>query len=391
MDISANTERPNFLINMPSLLYLNADMGSVFESQVAHLLNSLSDTKQFSRLILLCGVKDKNEEARVLKSFQKSNVEVAFFKHYPNFPFYNRLQQREIGKALLNLNLDRNCIIHIRGELLASQALNPIVQARHELEKVIVDVRGAGLEELTLYFKGAFWKRALKEVNYKLALRRLKKFKRLTAVSESLKDYLVQSWAIKKENISLVHCLAGEEFTFDEAKRKKTRESLGISEDIKLLVFSTGGNAGWQNTNKLKAVISEKWTILNLSKEQIQEPHVITKYIPYEEVPAYLNAADAAVIFRDNTIVNKVACPVKFCEYVCCGLPVISDEGVDLIMDYIKSNQVEGIIKKPAEIHQLNLDALIGPDRASRAAQAQRKFGYQTIVQQYLNVYFSNS
>ena len=88
---------------------------------------------------------------------------------------------------------------------------------------------------------------------------------------------------------------------------------------------------------------------------------------------------------------NKVACPVKFCEYVCCGLPVISDEGVDLIMDYIKSNQADGIIKKPAEIHQLNLDVLIGPDRASRAAKAQLKFGYQTIVQQYLNVYFSNS
>ena len=366
-------------------------MGSVFESQVGHLLNSLSETKQFSRLILLCGVKDKNEEARVQNSFQKSGVEVAFFKHYPNFPFYNRLQQREIGKALLNLNLDSNCIIHIRGELLASQALNPIVQARQELEKVIVDVRGAGLEELTLYFNGAFWKKVLKKINYKIALSRLKKFSRITAVSESLKEYLVNSWAIKKEKISVVHCLAGKEFTFDEAKRKKTRESLGISEDTKLLVFSTGGNAGWQNTNTLKAVISEKWTILNLSKEQIHEPHVISKYIPYEEVPAYLNAADAAVIFRDKTSVNKVACPVKFCEYVCCGLPVISDEGVDLIMDYIKSNQADGIIKKPAEIHQLNLDVLIGPDRASRAAKAQLKFGYQTIVQQYLNVYFSNS
>ena len=291
----------------------------------------------------------------------------------------------------MNLNLDSNCIIHIRGELLASQALNPIVQARQELEKVIVDVRGAGLEELTLYFNGAFWKKVLKKINYKIALSRLKKFSRITAVSESLKEYLVNSWAIKKEKISVVHCLAGKEFTFDEAKRKKTRESLGISEDTKLLVFSTGGNAGWQNTNTLKAVISEKWTILNLSKEQIHEPHVISKYIPYEEVPAYLNAADAAVIFRDKTSVNKVACPVKFCEYVCCGLPVISDEGVDLIMDYIKSNQADGIIKKPAEIHQLNLDVLIGPDRASRAAKAQLKFGYQTIVQQYLNVYFSHS
>ena len=391
MDISAKKEGPNSLTNMPSLLYLNADMGSVFESQVAHLLNSLSETKKFSRLILLCGVKGKNEEDRVIKSIQKSGIEVAFFKHYPNFPFYNRLQQREIGRALMNLNLDSICTIHIRGELLASQALKPIVQGSHELEKVIVDVRGAALEEITLYFKGAFWKKFLKEINYKIALGRLKRFRRITAVSESLKDYLVHSWAIKNENISVIHCLAGEEFNFDEAKRKKTRDSLSISEDTKLLVFSTGGNAGWQNTNTLKEIISERWTLLNLSKEQIHEPQVITRYIPYEEVSEYLNAADAAVIFRDKTIVNKVACPVKFCEYVCCGLPVISDEGVDLIMEYIQSSQVEGIIKKPAEIHELNLDALIGSDRAFRAAKAQQKFGCHTIVQQYLDLYFLNS
>jgi len=47
--------------------------------------------------------------------------------------------------------------------------------------------------------------------------------------------------------------------------------------------------------------------------------------VPYEEVTKYLNAVDFAVVWRDNNIVNKVASPVKFSEYVCTGLPVIAN------------------------------------------------------------------
>ena len=55
-------------------------------------------------------------------------------------------------------------------------------------------------------------------------------------------------------------------------------------------------------------------------------------------MPKYLNAADAAIIWRDKSIVNKVASPVKFSEYVCCGLPVIANKTVDMINNYILKN-----------------------------------------------------
>jgi glycosyltransferase involved in cell wall biosynthesis len=45
--------------------------------------------------------------------------------------------------------------------------------------------------------------------------------------------------------------------------------------------------------------------------------------VPFDQVPAHLAAADAALLLRRRHPVNRVACPVKFAEYWCSGLPVV--------------------------------------------------------------------
>ena len=56
---------------------------------------------------------------------------------------------------------------------------------------------------------------------------------------------------------------------------------------------------------------------MNKSKKELHHKNVINKFVDYYEIPNYLNAADIAVIWRENSIVNKVASPVKFSEYIC--------------------------------------------------------------------------
>ena len=58
----------------------------------------------------------------------------------------------------------------------------------------------------------------------------------------------------------------------------------------------------------------------------------------------YLSAADAAIIWREQGITNKVASPVKFSEYVCCGLPIITNDSIDLVTNYIKRNNCGKIL-----------------------------------------------
>jgi glycosyltransferase involved in cell wall biosynthesis len=45
--------------------------------------------------------------------------------------------------------------------------------------------------------------------------------------------------------------------------------------------------------------------------------------VPFSEVPTHLAAADVAVLLRHPSAINSVASPVKFAEYLSCGLPVI--------------------------------------------------------------------
>jgi hypothetical protein len=105
-------------------------------------------------------------------------------------------------------------------------------------------------------------------------------------------------------------------------------------------------------------------------------------------VPDYLNAADAAIIFRDQNVVNEVACPVKFCEYTCCGLPVISNNSVKEIKEYILKNNSGVILNHTADIHSIDLSPIYHLNRAAQAIQGQYTYGVDTITQNYFNLYF---
>ena len=105
------------------------------------------------------------------------------------------------------------------------------------------------------------------------------------------------------------------------------------------MYFPAGALANWQNTDVLNKLAEKGFKVLNLSKKNISHKNVINRFNSYNEMPYYLNAADVAIIWRDESVVNKVASPVKFSEFVCCGLPVISNRSVDMISEYITRNE----------------------------------------------------
>ena len=59
--------------------------------------------------------------------------------------------------------------------------------------------------------------------------------------------------------------------------------------------------------------------------------------VAHHEVRKYLCAADVGLLFRDRHILNEVACPGKFAEYMLTGLPLMMTEGIG---DY--SREVKG-------------------------------------------------
>ncbi len=58
------------------------------------------------------------------------------------------------------------------------------------------------------------------------------------------------------------------------------------------------------------------------------EAAIIIRSIPHEEIQHYLALADLGLLLRDRSSVNRVASPVKFAEYLACGVPVLVSPGV---------------------------------------------------------------
>lgn len=372
------------------LIYINAEVGSVFRSQVAELLFYYAEKQFFEKIILLCGIRNIQEQKKVEKIFALSHIQLQFFKTYPNYYFFNFLQQKEISDKIKTIDFPKEqTVVHIRGELLALHCKKGIKKKFGSLSRTLVDIRGAGWEETIEFQGGLTLKNRFKKANYTAAFRTLTKFGAVSAVSKALCSYLGNKNPDLKNTIHLIPCLVSETLTFNRNKRETIRKELNLGEEDKLMVFSSGGTAAWQQNETLFDLLSPHWVILNLSPVPINKEGIINQFVSYDKVADYLSASDAALIFRSPSVVNKVACPVKFCEYLNCGLPVISDANVEMISDYIHSEGHGQILNRLKDIHQLPTSTIFKGNREEIMNQARATFGIEKIATQYLQIYFS--
>jgi hypothetical protein len=374
--------------NPNTLLYINGEIGSVFRSQVAELLLYYEKNNLITEIYLLCGIKNKDQEIKVREIFKGSNIQLCFFKNYPNYFFFNIMQSNEISRKIRLLSLPkRRTIVHVRGELLAYHSAKGIKKSLGSLNTTLVDVRGAGWEETVEFQGGHSLKNKVKFINYRNTFKSLPLFGAISTVSESLKKYLLDKAPGIKKPIHIVHCLVSPNIHYSPSERKLIRDKFKLSDNDKMLIFSSGGTAAWQLTGELSSLISEKWTILNLSPNKIELKGVINDFVSYEKIGSYLSAADAALIFRSKSIVNKVACPVKFCEYLCAGLPVISDRNVDLINDYLRKTGFGIALDKSGDLIELPASSVFAGNRKEIQNAGRRSFGIEKISRDYIDIY----
>lgn len=370
------------------LFYFCDGIGSVFDSQVLALLNAINDKNVFKKIYLFLGSRDENQRDDFLKKKLNFDIEIVFFKSYPNYPFFNHLIRRSIKSAILSQGINlKVAIFHTRGEMIAWHLSNILESKYHK--NILPDVRGTSVEEIEEFYNSNKFIKFLKVSNYENAVKNLIKFNKITAVSEALKEYLITSYSIKPYKIIITPCLAGSDFQYNESVRDEIRKEFNLSSDDLLIVFSSGGTANWQNNEPLTWLAGKGFKVLNLSKREISHKNIINKFVNYSEMPAYLNAADAAIIWRDKSIVNKVASPVKFSEYICCGLPVIANKNVNMINEYIKTHGCGLLIDGFEEADSNRINELKRMDRKNISDTGILNFGIDAIADKYISSYTS--
>lgn len=190
-------------------------------------------------------------------------------------------------------------------------------------KKVITDLHGAVPEEALcngdLVSARKFHALELFAVRYSYLL---------ITVSNYMANHLRQKHKVYKDNIITLPI-------FDLIVNYE-RTTTSHQNDTIYIIYS-GGTQKWQNVdlmidsiNSLRnkysfIILSHEITIFSRKLEQLGlDEHVILQCVPKSEVYGYYAKADLGFLLRDDSTVNRAACPTKLIEYLSSGIiPIV--------------------------------------------------------------------
>lgn len=367
------------------LIYLTENINAVFYSQVLELINKIAEKNYFEEIYLAVGLRDCKNIHEVINLHP--SVKLLHFKTYPMYPIFNILTEKSIFKLFESIKLDKNFIIHTRIEFLGALSYNAYLKLNNTKPNLLVDIRGSLIEEVQIYGEMNYFLKIVKLLNYKSKIKKLlNNVEAISVVSESLKIYVKNTFKTNKK-IFVIPTISGKNFYYDEKVRTELRNKLNILEDETLFVFSSGSTQGWQNDSKIVHELTSKgYKILMLTKRKYNNPNIINIFVPYEDVPKYLSASDIGIINRENDIVNNVASPIKFSEYITTGLPVIANNSVDSINQIIKKSNYGSILDLES-IDQKTVMNLKSINRKKISEYGSSIFGIDSVANKYLTIY----
>jgi glycosyltransferase involved in cell wall biosynthesis len=253
------------------------------------------------------------------------------------------------------LIFSRHRTIMGRGVLATGLAL--LLKRIRLVNEVIHDGRGAFYAELDEY--GIIKNEKLKREFYELEKKCVLACDFNYAVSYSLIDYWRNTFGYSRNNFIVVPCAVSEEYvqSFSEDEVKECRNRLGFSDDDAVVVFSAG-KGEWQSFDwfydffrkKMKKKLNLKLLILSDSNSYINKlkeefgSRVIQKFVQPNEVRKHLLSADYGWLVRHSSVTNKVASPVKFAEYLSCGLKVLISPELGDFSEFVRNHHAGSII-----------------------------------------------
>lgn len=346
--------RTNFRIyyNETLIFYLtyNDSPSGIFSSQVIDVVKFLnSELNAQTKLVSFISIRSflKNR-TKIKNEFPEAIV-------LPMFPGIQRWRLNTFLLTIFTLIYKPTAIIG-RSVLATQLGLNQ--KHKNRIHKVVYDGRGAINAEWKEY-QVVNNEKLVNEI-FELEKEAVLKVDYRIAVSEQLVNYWKKEFNYEETNHVIIPCTINkiyEDVLISQENIEQTRRSIGLNKDDIAFIYS-GSIAGWQSFNLLndfiKPILTEhtntKIIFLSHKDEHILKlefefkNRVFCFHVQPNEVPKYLLAADYGLLIRENTVTNRVASPVKFAEYLACGLPVIISEKLGDYSDLVKNNSTIGFV-----------------------------------------------
>jgi glycosyltransferase involved in cell wall biosynthesis len=183
-------------------------------------------------------------------------------------------------------------------------------------------------------------------------------------VSKAMRDESIRAWDIQRAKIRVVPCCTDVEHGAAAAiRRDAIRQRLGLQD--RFLVGYCGSLAPWQMPMESLAVFkliaelrsdahflavtpqTERFNAVAEAAGVARNRRTILS-VPHLDVVNFLAAADVGLLIRASSLVNRVASPVKFAEYLSCGVPIILSEGIGDCSELVRTANVGLVLDDPA-------------------------------------------
>lgn len=252
--------------------------------------------------------------------------------------------QRWMGRRF---NRTDAVLLHSRGPHAADLAIR--VRTHWPRAKVIFDMRGLVHAE-RLYETGV-------DDPYlaELENRAAREADAVICVSNTMANYASRTYEIDSDDITVIPCCVDTAGPDPRRHWHPIRERLGLAG--RFVVAYCGGSQRWQlplesaelfrEIRKHRpdahylALVSDP-VKLNEILDQARMPASLRTVlsVPHNEVAHYLAAADVGLLLREQHLINSVASPVKFGQFLASSLPVIISPGVG---DFSELVEEEGV------------------------------------------------
>jgi hypothetical protein len=366
-------------------LTYNDNFGGIYKSQVIDVCSFLE--KEFDvkvKLVAFVSLRNYTTQKKAIKKNYLNSIVVPMF---PKVKFW----KLNVVTLFLICLFTGERKIWARGPFSANISI--YLKKIKLVKKVLFDGRGAYHAELTEYNVVA----DISVINSieQTEKKALVKSDAQLAVSNKLVDWWKAKYNYTPINFTVIPCTLSNFFYrefISEGEWLAARKSAGYAENDIVVIYS-GSSAGWQSFNLVDDFLfklfseNEYVKLIFLSNEMPTESktfktfrdRINTKWLKPEEVSSLMIVADYGILIREKSITNQVASPVKFAEYLACGLQVLISEGIGDFTDFVKqlncghvfneNLKIEPIpFTQKAKNHQLALQYFVKEANTNKAA-----------------------